>query len=519
MPNLMAVDLGTTHLKVGIFDGHGVQRALAIAPNVLASMSADTGFYEPDRLWDSFAAMCRQAIGGLKAPAGLSAVCVTGMAEAGLPLDEAGRPLYPIMPWFDTRTKPQAERWQALIDPAYFFHLTGLAPHWMYSVHKIVWLREHEPDIYASSRHWLNVPDYFGFLLTGETVTSYSLASRTGLFDLARLDWSHELTAAAQIDPELLPRPLPSGRILGTVARWAAEATGIPQGIPVVIGGHDHLCGAFGAGVKKPGAIFDSSGTAETFLVPFNLDGFSGWDTAMRQGFTIGCHVLAGRHYLLGPMDCSGGCIEWLKRTIWQELHGREGKTSDAFYARFMELAGASPAGARGLVFLAHLRGGASPQRDLKSRGAFIGLTPGHTCGDLFRAVLEGLSYEAKGVIDAMAALIGYKIGEIVCVGGGTRNHLWQQIKASVNGRAVLVPAVGEGTLLGAALLAGIGAGIYKNEDEALAVVERSFTVYQPGSAEVEFYRKYCDQIYNRLYDTAHETNELLYNMPIDRCI
>jgi xylulokinase len=122
-------------------------------------------------------------------------------------------------------------------------------------------------------------------------------------------------------------------------------------------------------------------------------------------------------------------------------------------------------------------------------------------------------------VIDAMAALIGYKIGEIVCVGGGTRNHLWQQIKASVNERAVLVPAVGEGTLLGAALLAGIGAGIYKNEDEALAVVERSFTVYQPGSAEAEFYRKYCDQIYNRLYDTAHETNELLYNMPVDRCI
>jgi xylulokinase len=304
------------------------------------------------------------------------------------------------------------------------------------------------------------------------------MASRTMLFDLRARAWSRDLLGVARLPTNLLPPPLPSGEIAGRVTPEAARATGLMTGTPVMAGGHDHICAALAAGVIAPGPVLNSSGTADALLATSDAPAVGG--LAARSGLCCGCHTARDRYYLLAGF-VSGGVVSWLCRTL-------VGEDSPAALATLLAEAAAAEPGARGVAFLPDLSGSPPPERDPNSWGAWLGLRLEHTRGDLVRAVFEGLTLSLRRLMDVFIDTTGRTPDELRAVGGGSRNTWWLQLKADVLGLPVAVPSLSEFTARGAALLAGLGAGIYADDSAAAATSYRVSTRYEPEGHRRDYY-------------------------------
>jgi xylulokinase len=339
-----------------------------------------------------------------------------------------------------------------------------LPPTPIFSLNKLLWLRDHEPDVLARMVRWLCVSDYIAFRLTGEQAMGYSLASRTMAFDLAHRAWSEALLAYAGLRPNHLPPPVPEGTRVGRVK--TPGETGLPEGLLVFVGGHDHVCGALAVGAFEPGVVLDSTGTTEAELVV--LPEVRAHLEAGDLSFSLGCHTARDRYYAIGSILGAGGLMGWVANLLWprEAAEGRQAALEALTHA-----AAESPIGANGLYLLPHLSGAGAPQRDPAARGVLAGLHLGHTRGDIARAAIEGMAIELRLLLETLAAYTGQAIARVVAVGGGARNPLWTQIKADVTGYAIAVPAHTEAVALGAAILAGIGAGVFRDERHAYAAM------------------------------------------------
>jgi len=424
----------------------------------------------------------------------------------GLPIDSAGRWLYPLISWHDARTAPQMAWWQATIGHDKQFAIGG-NPLWpINSALRMLWIREHEPDIYRRTAKWLLIEDFLNFMLCGSTVTDYSMASCTLLFDQHTLTWSDELLSLSGISKELLCELAPSGTVIGQMKPAAAALTGLPEGTPVVLGGHDHLCGTLPVGAFQPGTALDVTGTWETVITPISEPRF---DTALlRAGLTVQAHVARARHAIWGG-NVAGEMLEWFRNT----LAGGQAAHPDKLPAwdRLLAEATGSPVGSRGVMFLPHMSGSACPQVDPASRGAFVGLRTHAARGDLLRAMIEGLDYQLKDIVLSMQQGVASPMEKMVAVGGGTRNEFWMQNKADVLGQPLEVPDVDEATSLGAAMIAGIGVGCYQNEQDAYQRVYRPGRVYQPDPVCADRYQRLfvCyQQLYQTLAPVHHQLDE-----------
>jgi xylulokinase len=426
------------------------------------------------------------------------------MAEAGVPISAAGDALCPIIAWYDNRSLPQAESLWERLGAERIFGITGQTRQAKFSVCKLLWLREHCPEVLRDARTWLCVADYALFRLSGSRVTDYSLASRTLAFDQSRRDWSGEMLAAAALEPRLFPAALPPGTIVGAITAEASGPTGLRVGTPVVTGGHDHLCGAVAAGVVSPGALLDSMGTAEAYILL--TEAFAPSLALMNGGFSHYCHVVPGCYVLLGGLNASGGQVDWLVSQLWAEDPGSSADRDRAFAAAIDAASAVSP-GADGVVWLPHIAGSGSPWADDRSRAAVIGLTRAHGRGHLARALVEGLCFWMRENLDVLAAATGTRAGgEITAIGGGTRNGLWMQTKADVTGRSLRVVDVPEAAAVGAALLAGVGVGAYGDVSAAAASVRRGVTRYVPDPSARATYDRLYERIYKGLYPALRET-------------
>ncbi|MGE5573898.1 MAG: FGGY-family carbohydrate kinase [Bacteroidota bacterium] len=523
-PYLLGIDVGTTHVKAVVFDDAGVEAARCVADTPSRPDGPGRVVWDPDAIWETVARVVRAAVdmlnerpmrgvrgSGLKvvprssrgrvpdtepetgadgAPE-IAGVAVASVGESGVALDREGRPLYPIIAWFDPRTAPQAEWWAREIGQERTRAITGLSVKSIFSALKILWLFENVNGLRDAMDAWLPVSSFVTFKLTGcgcrsdgdggggacpadpaEYVIDFSQASRTLLFDQTKLDWSRELAAAAGIPVRILPRAVPSGTLVGHITREAAQATGIPAGVPVFAGGHDHVCGALAVGATRPGVVLDSCGTAESILT--SCPDASVLKAVCRSGFSFGHHVVADMHYAMGGLLASGGAVEWFIREFC---------TESPSYEHVMELARRSSPGAGGVVFVPRLLGSGPPTRDERATGAFARLRPSATRADFARAVFEGLSFELKTAIEVMEAAVGRPVSSVIATGGGARNDLWLAIKASVLDLPVEVPQVTEASALGAALLAGIGCGLYRDVDDALARTPRIARRVEPDES------------------------------------
>ncbi len=458
---LLGVDLGTTHCKAGLFAPDGALVRLAARPSN-PQPAAHGWVYDPEGLWEAVAAVMREAAGA-DGPA-VQAVGIASMAESGLLVDAAtGQPRTPIVPWFDPAASAAAERLGRAGDPAERFFRSGIYASFKCSLAKILWLREREPAVARGAR-WLGAADYAAFRLTGQMATDYSLAGRTYAFRVDELRWDDGWLAELDLDASLFPPARPSGEPLGRVTAAAAAAVGLRPGAPVAVAGHDHVCAAFAAGTVAPGRVFDSMGTAETLLGALPARGAGERPlgaSELSSGLNYGCHVARDVYYWLGGLSASGGSVEWLRAVLGEP---------PLAYDDLASLLQATPDEPGSVLFIPYLAGSGAPHTDQSSRGAFVGLSAAHGRSHLVRAVLEGTAYEMELIRRAAVEATGQPISLIRAAGGGTRLSGWLQIKADVSGCRLEVLDLPDASLLGAALLAGVGGGVFSGEAEALRV-------------------------------------------------
>ncbi len=499
MDYLMGIDLGSTSLKAVVYDLMGNAVASGSRPTERFHPNPEHPewtVWEPEQIWGGTAAAIREAVTALDDPRQVKAVAVTGMGMDGVPVDEQGKWLYPFISWHDPRTGPQLQWWQENIGADKVFSIGG-NPLWpINSALRILWMAENEPEILARTDKWLLIEDFLNFMLCGRRATDYSMASCTLLFDQRKLDWSGEMLEASGIDRRLMPDAHPSSTVVGEVTAAAAQATGLPEGTPVVLGGHDHLCGALPVGGFRPGVVLDVTGTWE--IIETATDQPVLTPELETMGVTVQAHVARGMYSTWGS-NVAGEMLEWYRKEFgFQAAHQAE-KEGGSDWDHLMAAAADSPPGARGVMFLPHMSGASCPVVDPKSRGAFVGLGSLTTHADVLRAIIEGLDYQFLDIVTAMESGLGVAIDKFVAVGGAVRNELWMQNKADVVGRPVEVPEVEEATPLGAAILAGIGVGLYRDEQDAFEHVYRPGKTYEPDPKLAPRYAEWF-QVYRQMY-------------------
>ena len=475
---LLGIDIGTTNCKAGVFSTTGISVSMASTKTPLRGDRSGEYACDPQELWDTVVQVIRQALSRVDSVREIRALGIASMAEGGTLIGRAGKALCPIIPYFDQRSTQQCRLLEQRLGRDRVFEITGLHLHPAFSLPKIMWIRDHWATEFAAASRWLCIPDYINFRLTGRAATDYSIASRTMALDLNRSAWSEEILGAAEISPELFPEILPGGALLGAITPEASELTGLAPGTLVAMGGHDHYCGSVAAGLVHGGRVVNSLGTAESMHTllegPFH-------PSPALKGFQFGKYLSAAYTYVDAGLMSSGLVVDWSAKRFasledWEELENPH-RVPQADIVR--KLASMS-LDAEPLVFLPHLRGGGYPEWDPDSRGALIGLRPSHTARHIFKAVVEGLCFETRKVLDAMTRLAGQSVGKIIAIGGGARNEFWMQTKADVTGLTVEVPAIEESTLFGAALLAGIGLAVYADFKEASAATYTARCAYEP---------------------------------------
>ncbi len=487
---LMGIDAGTTHCKAALFTPQG--GLVAQANRLMQSRRDESGaaIFDSEDFWQTVVDTIVEAV----AKAGrhrLSAIGVSSMAESGLLIDQRdGRPLTGIIPWFDISANNQAIRLEKEAGRQAGFLRSGIYPSFKCSLAKILWLRDVR-GISTENALWLSAADYIVYRLTGAAATDYSLATRTYAFDINARAWDAAFLRQFDLSPNLFPEVLPAGTIVGNVTPDMSRAGNLLPGVPVSVCGHDHVCGAFAVGAAEPGIIFDSMGTAEAFMgfMPLTQLGLPEYES----GLTFGCHVARNRNYWMGGLSTSGGSVEWLRRLL---------ADPSLTYEQFESLVSSAPDQPTGILYFPYLAGSGSPNSDPLARAAFVGLSAAHSRPDLARAVMEGTAFEMETDRLAAVRVTGQSVRRMVAAGGGTRSRTWLQIKADVSGCQIEVPMVDETTLLGAALLAGIGSGLFANEEEALAgpmQVERR--MIQPNLENRALYLKLFTNGYQQLQE------------------
>lgn len=501
---IMGIDLGTTSTKAVAYDVRGRMVATASVPTVTHYPRPLWAFFEPEELWAAASSAVRGVVGQIGDAARVQSVAVASFAEAGVPVDADGSPTYNTIAWFDRRTIPQSDWLLDTVGEQRLFERSGLALQPIFTLCKLLWLKENEPEAWARTRGWLMADSYIAWRLGGAPASDYSQAARTLAFDLQHLCWDTDLVSRVGIDPAILSPVMAAGTAIGTVSAEGAASTGLSEGTIIAVGGHDHVCGAFAAGVTEHGAVLDSMGTAEALFCALDAPI---WDPALgRMGYTQGAHVAAGKYYGFGGLYTSGASVDWIRN-----ITGREDRRSLAGEAAEV------PPGSNGATFFPHLRLAGPPHLDPRSRGAFLGLTTDIDQAAMVRAVYEGIAYEARASIEPLVRFAGSEtLPGITVIGGSARNELLLQIKASVMNRPHRIMHMHEATALGAALLGGLAAGIYRDAEDVRSTVELESTTIEPEPEAASFYEAFFQSVYLQIYDALKPLNHAVYDLVVD---
>jgi xylulokinase len=478
---LIGVDAGTTSVRVGAFTPGGRLLALARRPTPTDRPRPGWAEHDADALWEAAAAALREVAAALPPDVRAAGIAPASVGEAGLPVDRSGRALRPIIAWFDSRAVDYVRRWEQTVGAARLYAVAGMTMDGLFGANKIMWVRDHEPDVWARTAAWLSTEDWLLLRLTGRPATDYSVASRTLLFDRDRSVWSEELLAAAGVEARLMPPAGQAGTVLAGLSEEAAAATGLAAGTPVVLGGHDHLCASFVARGGRPLPI-DSTGTAEALVTPTSVP--PPGDPGLAAHVNCYRDVEPGGLVLLSSVAFAGGLVDWLRRQVFHL--GEE--TPDAYVRMMAEVR--SPLRPNGLLCFPEFGRGASPRWDpAGARGAFVGLTQGHDRGDLLQAALEATCFSLRHNLAWVEEHVGVAVDRVRALGGAVRNPTWVQMKADLTGREIEVIDLPEAAALGAAVLAGVGAGVYEHHAAGAAAVVPSGRVVSPDPERREAYQ------------------------------
>ncbi|MBE0536574.1 MAG: FGGY-family carbohydrate kinase [Phycisphaerae bacterium] len=510
MDYLAGIDLGSTTLKAIVYDLAGNAVARASRPTERFNPypdHPDWAIWKPEQIWGGVCEALKEATAQLDNPADIKGIAVCGMGMDGVPIDKDGNWLYPFISWHCPRTEPQHRWWMNHIGPEKQFAIGGNQI-WVFNTAlRLLWMKENEPEILARTHKWLLIEDFINFMLCGVCATDHSMASTTLLFDQRKRVWSDELIEASGIDRNLLCDPLPSGTPLGKVHAGAAAATGLAEGTPIILGGHDYCCGTLSVGAFEPGVVLDVTGTWE--IVVCALDKPVLTPEVRHMGIPVHSHVASAKLWAIMASAVAADMLEWFRGEYGFEERQRASKENTDDWDLLMQRAQAAAPGANGVMFLPHMSGSHCPVVDHLSLGAFVGLRNIATKGDMLRAMIEGLDFQFLQIVNGIEKSLGVRPEKFVAIGGATKNAFWMQNKADIIGKPIEASEIDEPTPLGAAILAGIGAGLYKNVGDAFEKVRKPGKIYTPDASLTKKYRRLFET-WEQLYPSLKEVNARL---------
>jgi xylulokinase len=479
---LLALDIGTTTTRALLFDLAGHPVAEAYREVDVAHPRPNWAEIDAQMCWRATLEVLEEIFDpGPYAPEDVLAVGLSGLLHALIPVDEAGNPLARAMLWMDQRCQPQAD-WLSREHEDLVCALTGRrSVSTTYSAPKLRWLVEHDPDLVDQTSKFLPMKDFIRLQLTGTVATDPSDAGGTMLYDRARADWSEALLEAIGVPLEKLPPIRPSTEVAGGITFAAAAMTGLIKGTPVVVGGGDTLCTRIGTHAEGTDRACLYLGTAAWMSVPQRRAGcFSATAT-------------------------TGATLRWLVDLF----DPAPGATPALAYKTLLKKAASVDRGAQGLLFLPHLMGERGPKNNPQAKGVLFGLSLAHKQPEITRAVLEGCALHIRSILEHLTE---EPLREIAVVGGGAKSALWRGIIADVNGVTVMVPAVLEAGALGAAILAGVGIGVYDDVRSASCRLVRVAERREPDPSDKRFY----DEVFSVYMDLEQRVTDLYGRVPVE---
>ena len=498
---LLAIDIGTSSCKTAVFDREGHVMDSAGSNYEVYYPHAGWAEQDPEEWWNGVcrALQCMWDRGKVK-PSQIACVGIDGQSWSAIALDSEGKSLTRTPIWMDQRAKEQCARAQEKIGRDAVFTLCGnpLLP--SYTTGKVLWYREELPEVYSRIDKVLQSNSYIAYRLTGKITQDLSQGYGWHCFDMKKGPWDEEMARAFDIPVSFLPEITGCETIVGTVTADASRSSGLPEGTPVTAGGLDAACGALGAGVLRSGETQEQGGQAGGMSIC--LDTYIA-DPKLIMSF----HVVPGRWLLQGGTVGGGGTMRWFEQQFgdFERQNAKEaGKSS---LVQLGELAERVAPGCDGLTFLPYMSGERTPIWDPDAKGVFYGIDFSKTKGHFVRALMEGVAYSLRHNLETAEA-VGAKADVLRAVGGSANSRLWTQIKADVTGASIIVPYSDEATTLGAAILAGVGCGMYASFEEAVALTVHETRRHEPDRSQKEVYdRSYHTYLalYEDLKGLMHE--------------
>lgn len=425
----------------------------------------------------------------------LSALGVTTFGETFTVLDEKDNVLLPSMLYTDSRGGEECIELCEALGEEKLTYISGVKPHQMYSLPKIMWIKKNLPEIYAKAKHILLMEDYIVYKLTGNACIDYSLAARTMALDIRKKCWSHEILDAAGVDKGLLSVPVPAFNVAGEIKADIAETLGLKNSVKIVNGSHDQVAAAVGAGVFEVGQAVDGTGTVECVTPVF--DSVPDCETLYNEGYSVVPYVFDGTYVCYALSFTGGATLKWF----------RDNFSKDKSYAELDASVNEDPTG---IMILPHFAGAANPYMDNGSKAAMLGLTLEHTDADIYKALMEGVTYEIMTNIEHLESF-GIKPEKLFATGGGAMSDVWLQIKADILNRPVTALLAKEAGTCGTCMMTGVAVGIYKDLYEAKAVFVKEKKTFTPNVEKVKIYRKIYNaykNIYNAVRPIIAEVEE-----------
>lgn len=493
---IAGLDIGTTGCKCTVFDerGNSLGKAYRDYPAKRA-----VGSHEIDisALMEGVYASVREMAAAFPDIGGLG---VTSFGETFVLTDEEGNPLHPAMLYTDPRGGRECRELTEKLGAKEIAQITGLRPHEMYSICKLMWMKKHRPEIWQQTKHIFLMEDYVVFHLTKKAQIDYSLATRTMAFDIHALDWSGRVLEAAGIDQGLFSACVPTGSPAGTILPAAAERTGLSLETQVVSVSHDQVAAAVGAGAFDGSVAVDGAGTVEC-LTPI-YDTMPDIDRMYEGYFSVVPYVVPGT-YVAYAFSYTGGalirwCVEKLAKGEQEQAEAQGMSVHELLEQAYLEKGNDGPGG---LLVLPHFAGAATPYMDTGSRGAVLGLTTESTAADIYRGCMEGVAYEMYLNYQALAGS-GVHFERLNATGGGARSAVWMQMKADVLNLPITALKTADAGTVGSAMLTGVAIGVFRDLKEAAEHMVEETVTYRPRSDMHERYMQVYER-YRRVYEAV----------------
>ncbi len=490
---LLGIDVGTSSCKVAAFNTSGQVVAQSFGDYEVYHPHVGWAEQNPEEWWEAIIG-CLKEITSAVNPASIKGIGIDGQSWSAIAIDKNKNVLCNTPIWFDTRAKDICERVKATFGKNAFFEISGNPFEPSYTLPKIMWYKENAPEVYNNTYKILQSNSYIAMMLTGEISQEYSQGYGLQCYDIKKRCWDFSILEKLEIRTDILPEFCECSDVVGGVTAEVAALTGLLSGTPVVAGGLDAACGTLGVGVIHNGQTQEQGGQAGGMSICE--------DTPIaHEALILSEHVVSGKWLLQGGTVGGGGVVNWFERTFFE--HMRDAETGKPNFKKLDELAAEIPACSEGLLFLPYMSGERSPIWDPDATGIYFGVDFSKTKAHFIRASMEGVAFSLEHNLK-VAEDSGAKVDILYSMGGAANSRFWTQLKADITGKEIAIPNSDAASTLGAVILAGVGVGIYKDFDEAVAKTIKINRRHSPNKDLYAGYQKMMIKYLELYRSTKH---------------